>query len=96
METINKTAGEDQLDRLASDNVMLREEIKKLRTRLGDAETALVFYAAPGNWKGKCDPVTLRTDSRHLIGDERFADNTELVVLGGRRAAEHLAKYGDT
>ena len=82
----------DQNEPLQKELTYLREKIRSTLERLADAETALLFYSNPKNYKEVPWAFTLRIVTE-LQQDSEETDNSHKVLVGGRRARQYFEKY---
>lgn len=71
----------------------VRERLKALAERLGEAEACIRFYSDVKNYKvTKVDELTVFQD--RLINDFSKSDNDPNTNLAGKRGRDYLKKYG--
>ncbi len=71
----------------------VRERLKALSERLGEAETHLRFYANPRSYLIKRAPAIDKVFQDILMGDHSESDNDPNTFVAGNRARVYLKKY---
>ena len=83
----------ERLTETAEELKAVREKVKELKDRLGEADNLLKFYGDPRSYKA------LRTENALvyqdiLRNDWSNADNDKNTFIAGKRARDYLSRHG--
>lgn len=83
----------ERLTQTATELQDVREKLKSMNDRIGEADTILRFYSDPRNYKSQ----RFTDNSVHqcvLVNDFSESHNDSKTNVAGKRAREYLIKHG--